>query len=529
MIEKLIEIIENKNLTNEQWQKLATDLIKLAPENKYNRIYYLLNKDKLTENLTLEDIIKIIENVEDDANRGMYCDESYYDYSSDMEIVEGDSLWIDGIDSAFRGIKGLFQQKKYDQVIIAYEYIFNFTEGNNEELYSLLPEYYYIEEKLESDLKEHYFNYLEAIYYSKNADKIERFCTAFKEHRYYYTQYNLIHEFCKKHEDFKNDMIEPIVQKLATERYMYYNEVIFELLIEKNEVQSVMQFLKENITTNINVFKLLCGYMLEKNRNEELLENLYEIEKVEMPSEQKELVYQKIIKVAEIINNEETKIKYLYKINELNPSLEYALEICKNLSEKDKVEQIEKLDKNLIVNEENQDEKILITLMLGKIEKVYEIYQKMKSYKKGEVEDLIIYYMLKFGNNNEKKKKLLSSELKNEINKVSCSLDTEEIVKIMYITKNDKITDEFKEKIESILKRKVTSKTKKILGTQERGRYQQVAKYLVILVEHFYQEGKVEEAKKLLYKYENEYKRYSAYRRCIQEELGKSSYEIDRT
>ena len=102
-------------------------------------------------------------------------------------------------------------------------------------------------------------------------------------------------------------------------------------------MQSVMQFLKENITTNINVFKLLCGYMLEKNRNEELLENLYEIEKVEMPSEQKELVYQKIIKVAEIINNEETKIKYLYKINELNPSLEYELEIFKNLSEKDKV------------------------------------------------------------------------------------------------------------------------------------------------------------------------------------------------
>ena len=64
MIQKLIEIIENKNLTNEQWQKLAIDLIKLAPENKYNRIYYLLNKDKLTENLTLEDIIKIIEKVE---------------------------------------------------------------------------------------------------------------------------------------------------------------------------------------------------------------------------------------------------------------------------------------------------------------------------------------------------------------------------------------------------------------------------------------------------------------------------------
>ena len=64
MIQKLIEITENKNLTNEQWQKLAIDLIKLAPENKYNRIYYLLNKDKLTENLTLEDIIKIIEKVE---------------------------------------------------------------------------------------------------------------------------------------------------------------------------------------------------------------------------------------------------------------------------------------------------------------------------------------------------------------------------------------------------------------------------------------------------------------------------------
>lgn len=64
MIQKLIEITENKNLTNEQWQKLAIDSIKLAPENKYNRIYYLLNKDKLTENLTLEDIIKIIEKVE---------------------------------------------------------------------------------------------------------------------------------------------------------------------------------------------------------------------------------------------------------------------------------------------------------------------------------------------------------------------------------------------------------------------------------------------------------------------------------
>lgn len=528
MIQKLIEIIENKNLTNEQWQKLAIDLIKLAPENKYNRIYYLLNKDKLTENLTLEDIIKIIEKVENDAQKGIYCDESYYDYSSGMDIVEGDTSWIDEIDRAFRGIKGLFQQKKYNEVITAYEYIFDFTEGNDDELYNLLPEYYYIEESLESDLKEHYSNYLEAIYYSQNTDKTEKFVTAFKGHKYYYTKYNVIPEFCKKHEDFTNNMIEPIVKKLATEKYMYLDEIIFELLMEKKEIQSVMQFLKENISTNINVFKLLCNYMLEKNRNEELLKNLYELENVEMHSSQKELVYQKIIKVAEIMNNEETKIKYLYKINELNPSLEYTLEICKNLPEKDKIKQIEKLDKNLIVDEENQDEKILVTLMLGKIEKVYEIYQKMKSYEKGKVEDLIIYYMLKFGNNNEKEKKLLSSELKNEIDKVSCSLDPEEIVKIMNITKNDKIANEFKEKIESILKRKVASKTKKILGTQNRGEYQQVAKYLVILVEHFYQEGKVEEAKNLLYKYEKEYKRYNAYRRCIQEELGKSSYELDR-
>ena len=57
---------------------------------------------------------------------------------------------------------------------LLYEKIFEITERNYEELHSLLPKYYDIEEILESKVEEHYYNYLEAIFYSKDINTMEK-------------------------------------------------------------------------------------------------------------------------------------------------------------------------------------------------------------------------------------------------------------------------------------------------------------------------------------------------------------------
>lgn len=159
MDKEIEEIINNKNLTNEQWQKLICDMIKLIPESKYNRLKYLINKDNLIENLSLEEIIVTINKIEKGAKNGKYYYTSYYDYGLDEEIVEGDTSWIDEIDRLLRAITGLFIKEEYENTVTGYEYIFNFI-YDNEEFYSLLPGYYHVNENLESKIEEHYVRYL---------------------------------------------------------------------------------------------------------------------------------------------------------------------------------------------------------------------------------------------------------------------------------------------------------------------------------------------------------------------------------
>lgn len=110
---KLEEKIKNKELSNEQWQEIVCDLLSCIPENKLTRVNYLINKDEVQEDLTFEQINKIIDEVIANAEGGEYCDETYYDYSIDEQVVIGDESWIDEIDKALKGIKGLFNKKKY--------------------------------------------------------------------------------------------------------------------------------------------------------------------------------------------------------------------------------------------------------------------------------------------------------------------------------------------------------------------------------------------------------------------------------
>lgn len=91
MDEEIEEMINDKNLTNVQWQQLICDIVKLIPESKYNRLKYLINKDNLIEHLSLEEILSTIKKIEQEARNGKYCDISYYDYRLDEEIVEGDT------------------------------------------------------------------------------------------------------------------------------------------------------------------------------------------------------------------------------------------------------------------------------------------------------------------------------------------------------------------------------------------------------------------------------------------------------
>lgn len=76
-IEKeLEEKIKSKELSNEQWQEIVCDLLNCIPENKLARVNYLINKDEVQENLTFEEINKIIDEVIANAEEGEYCDET---------------------------------------------------------------------------------------------------------------------------------------------------------------------------------------------------------------------------------------------------------------------------------------------------------------------------------------------------------------------------------------------------------------------------------------------------------------------
>lgn len=521
MDEEIEEMINDKNLTNVQWQQLICDIVKLIPESKYNRLKYLINKDNLIEHLSLEEILSTIKKIEQEARNGKYCDISYYDYRLDEEIVEGDTSWIDEIDRLLRAVTGLFIKEEYNNVVTAYEHIFNFI-YDDEDLYSLLPNYYYVNENLESKIEEHYVRYLQAIYHSKNINRIEKYGETFWIYSFLE---EAIHDFCDTNKEFVTSMISPIVDLLVQKNSRCASQIIFKLLIEENGIQAVMQFLRKNLKENMYVYQLMCKYLKENQRQEELLENLCELEKLENFPNQREIIFNEIIKVAEIIKKEEVRENYLYKVNEINPSLRYTVEICKSLEDKRKIEQVEEMYKKIAKDKNKEEEKILATLMLGKIGLVYEIYGKMEEYDKQEVEDLIMYYLFKFGYKEEKDKKLLTQKLKSEILEVDYKLDTQEVLNIMKMTRNKELSSNLLGKVETNYKEKVYAKTKPILNRQERGRYEEIANYLVVLAEHIYQEERREEARQLLQKYQEEFKRYSAYRKCIQEEIGKSSMQ----
>ena len=105
---------------------------------------------------------------------------------------------------------------------------------------------------------------------------------------------------------------------------------------------------------------------------------------------------------------------------------------------------------------------------------------------------------------------------------MNLSIDIKELFNIMELTKKE-VAQEFILKIEKEFKNKIARKTRDYLSRQERGMYIVVATYLVILVEHLYQEGRKEEALILLQTYRENYKQYSAYKKCLNEALNKSS------
>ena len=522
-IEKELEgKVKCKELSNEQWQELVCDLLKIIPENKFTRANYLINKGEMQEKLTFKEINKIIDKVISDAEKGLYCDESYYDYSLDEEVVIGDESWIDEIDRAFRGIKGLFGEKKYNEVVDLYEKIFDITERNHEELHSLLPNYYHVEDMLECKIQEHYLNYLNAIYYADDVNKIEKFEKAFEEHRYNLDAY-VIHEFSKKHEKFRNEMIIPIVNKLTECDKWFSYKIVFQLLIEKNGTEEVFKFLQKNSVDNVRIFELLCEFMMNKFEYNKLLEYLFALEKINMKDGKKELIYKKIIDLCDIMKDDELKRKYLYNINDLHPKLVYTLQICENLSVDNQIKEITKLsDKFVVVKEKNEREKILIDLILGKIENVYVIFEKLDNYDKERVENLIFYYLLFFGSRKNNEKKLIREKFVEEIEDIENNLDTDLIFKIMQATKKE-IPEELIEKVEKQFENKISKITKKYLKTQQRGRYQEVADYLIAFVEYLSQEGRVNECKILLQKFQEEYTHYNVYKKCLKNSLERSS------
>lgn len=222
---------------------------------------------------------------------------------------------------------------------------------------------------------------------------------------------------------------------------------------------------------------------------------------------------------------DELKRKYLYKINDLHPKLTYTVQICENLSVDDQIKEISKLsDKFIVVKEKNECEKILIDLILGKIENVYVIFEKLDNYYKEHVENLIFYYLLFFGSRKNNEKKLIREKFVEEIKNIENNIDTDVILKIMQATKKE-IPEELIKKVEKQFENKISKITKKYLKTQQRGRYQEVADYLIAFVEYLSQEGGVNEGKILLQKFQEEYTHYNynVYKKCLKNSLERSS------
>ena len=182
---------------------------------------------------------------------------------------------------------------------------------------------------------------------------------------------------------------------------------------------------------------------------------------------------------------------------------------------------MKKLEEKVINNKDEEEEKILVELALGNIDKTYIIYEKIEKYQKKNIEEIITYYLLRYSGK-ATEKRILEEELKTKIKQMNLSIDIKELFNIMELTKKE-VAQEFILKIEKEFKNKIARKTRDYLNRQERGMYIVVATYLVILVEHLYQEGRKEEALILLQTYRENYKQYSAYKKCLNEALNKSS------
>lgn len=189
------------------------------------------------------------------------------------------------------------------------------------------------------------------------------------------------------------------------------------------------------------------------------------------------------------------------------------------------IKEISKLsEKFVIVKEKNEYEKILIELILGKVENVYVIFEKLADYEKDSIENLIFYYFLAFRNKNSNEKKLIKEKLIEEIINIEKNLDTDLILKIMQETRKE-IPKGLIEKVEKQFRNKISKVTKQYLKAQQRGMYQEVADYLITFVEYLYQEGRIQEGKELLQKFQEEYRYYNVYKKCLKNALERSSIE----
>ena len=164
----------------------------------------------------------------------------------------------------------------------------------------------------------------------------------------------------------------------------------------------------------------------------------------------------------------------------------------------------------------------MIDLILGKIENVYVIFEKLDNYYKEHVENLIFYYLLFFGSRKNNEKKLIREKFVEEIKNIENNIDTDVILKIMQATKKE-IPEELIKKVEKQFENKISKITKKYLKTQQRGRYQEVSDYLIAFVEYLSQEGRVNEGKILLKKFQENYTHYNVYKKCLKNSLERSS------
>lgn len=339
---------------------------------------------------------------------------------------------------------------------------------------------------------------------------------------YAYSKREVIHKFIERCPDFNKEIIDQIVNKLHSLSSIYYSEIIFNLYLESGGTQAVAEFLYENINESIRVFNFLYNHMKENHQYQDLIKYMKNLENTKLDEVQREKIYNCFTEIAGLTSDEKLRNEYLYKVNDLNPQLRYTIEICKALDNAGKINELEKLEANFVETEENQDEKLLIQLILGKIENAYSFYEKLEKYQKDKIGDLIILYLLKFGNKDVKEKTLLTSQLSSEINAVDLSLDTAEVLRIMNETRNKKIDKEFIAKIEEIFEKEINKKTNKVLG-RDRGLYGAVATDLATLIEYFEQEGRYQEANYLFMRFQKDFKRYNAYTRELRKIMKKNN------